>query len=65
MSGDQMIRTGGTLPVAQHLRPTPSQQKPRYFRYVRRGPPDPGYSDWIVRHVADYNPIEWPVEGEA
>jgi hypothetical protein len=45
VSADQMIRTSGTLPIAQHLRPKPRQQPPRYFRYfhyIRRGPPVAG-----------------------
>jgi hypothetical protein len=60
-----IIRTGGTLPVAPYLRPKPRQHPSRYFRYTRRGPPVRGYGDWIVQHVDDYDPIEWPVEGEA
>jgi hypothetical protein len=61
---DDQIRTTGTLPVASHLRPKP-RQHPRYFRYIRRGPPEPGEGDWMVRHVDDYDPIEWPIRGEA
>ena len=46
MSDDQVIRTSGTLPVAQHLRPKPRQHPHWYLRYIRRGPPEPGHGDW-------------------
>ncbi len=67
MSGDQMIRTSGTLPVAQRLRPKPAprslQQSTCCPRYIRL--PRPFAVPWAVDWVDLEDAAGLTIEGEA
>jgi hypothetical protein len=68
MSDDRMTRTGGTLPIAPHLKP-----KPAYFlqnfgccpRYIRLHLPTPFAVHWVTEWVDLADATGLTIEGEA
>jgi hypothetical protein len=63
MSNDQMVRTSGTLPVAQHLKPKPAQNFDCCPRYSRL--PMPFAHPWLIDCVDVDDATGLTIEGEA